>query len=670
MNTRRGRFLVVHGLILAVLSPCLAWAGDFDLSERRLIAGLREYDNRVIESLIALDGHNDVVRRAAENPDAVLADQSVESGIRAAILELAAYPGLLSIAAEAGPQTAHLAELRAHSAAGVSDRLARYHKDYEAATRAAAGQWQRLLDHDAVALGEYRSLLNEYCEAQRRRFSDFPFVVVRSRAYYLACPPDESILAFAAQRGVSEALGRVFDRWAEDNSPAAIDEQILENGEDVRSPNPDDLLAYLPESRRADMWASAASGESELVGLMPVILQPEGDQPIEARRAKIAAETARLWMSPSPSNERPAVASANDAPYGDFEDTPEITSREMSRDPREERDPRTDYAPQYEDDPGDDDAEISSLHSEPWTPYTELVPDDRGSSYGYPDRSYGDSDYGYREYVDYGGDGWYSGGYVDVGPSVYYSRGYRYYNSYSCGVPTYYGCAPVAACPPVVVWQRSSPLFVRDHSSHGRVSISIGGSRHDRHNEWGRSEQFPERRWQGEPARFGRGRDSSERANIESSQDSLRRRPSSVATVPNNPGVVSPHDRYRSASENLANRLNEMRDRAGRNMREISRRAAANTPAGRPAVPANNGKPTIRRGPGAPAGSPAIQQGGTRQRVTPSVPAGTPAAPRGAPAIRSTGRPSVQPGANSRSGARPPIQRIQRNNQPAQPRKH
>ncbi|MBL8879232.1 MAG: hypothetical protein JNG88_08940 [Phycisphaerales bacterium] len=644
---RRHNNQAVHGVIFALLSPWLALAGDFDLQERRLLAGIREYHSGVVDSIFVLATQPEAPGVAAQDPAAAIDEPSLEPGVRAALRELAAYPGLLSIVGDSTEQLAKLSSLRVRTGGRVFEALERLRADYDVHTRAAAGAWQRLLDQDTAALGEYRSLLNEYCEAQRQRFVDFPYVVVKSRAYYLACPPDESLLAFAAQRGVGDSLGRAFDRWAADFSPAAIDQAILENGENVRAPRAEDLLAYLPASRRADMWAMPGSNESELIGLMPVIMQPAGDQPEEARRAKLAAETARLW-SPPGVLERDL---REEDRRGDGEPP-------LARAPGEADDRMSALnAPEIADDVpasayDDDERDISSLQSNPWTPYTELSSD-------YDDRGYV-ADSRARSYGGYYDDGWYGGTYIDVGPTIYYGR-HRYYNSYSCGVPTYYGCAPIAACPPVVIWRDDSPLFCRERS-RGGISISIGGSDRDRWRGQDHSGYFPERRWNGGGSAYGQGRDSSERAHIESSGDSLRRRPSSVTQTPVRPREPNAGERIRSARENLNERLNELRDRAGRNSREIGRRAGANAPAGRPAVNPQNGGTTIRRGTAAPAGSPAVQPGGSPRRIGPSAPAGQPAVRRGS-AVRSSG-PTTH--SEPPRATRPPIQRTPRTVQPGQ----
>lgn len=641
---RRCNLMSMHGIVFVLFSPLVALAGDFDLSERRLMAGVREYHSGVFDSIAKLAGDIDLLRRTAANPEVAAMDNTLDSGTQAGLRELAAYPGLLSIIADSPERVSKLTELMERSRERFFERLDRLRMEYDAYARASSGAWQQLLDQDSAALGEYRSLLNDYCEAQRQRFADFPFVVVKSRAYYLACPPDETLLAFAAQRGVGDSLGRVFDRWAADFSPAAIDAAVLENGETVRSPREDDLLAYLPPERRADMWSLPGAGESELIGLMPVIMQPRGDQPEEAKRAKRAAETARLWSPPVPTNRETRTVPRDDIAYG----------TESGRLPIGEDDYLDGNAPEIAGDalPSTDsldDREVSALQSNPWTPYTELTPDNYGDDdAGYESRSYASSNRGYYD------DGWYGGTYIDVGPTVYYGRT-RYYSSYSCGVPSYYGCAPIAACPPVVVWQHDRPLFCRERS-RGGISISIGGSDGDRWRDHDRVNRFPQRRWEGEPATFGRGRDISERSNLESSRDSLRRRPSSVTQVPIRPREPNAAERIRSARENLNDRLAELRDRAGRNTREIGRRAGANAPAGQPASP-HHGGATIRRSPTAPAGSPAAQPGNSPRRLGPAAPAGQPAAPRGS-AVRSS-RPTDNSPA-PRSSSRPPIKRTPR----------
>lgn len=703
MNGRRSRKSIVCGLILTACGPWCVLAGEFDLDERRILAGVRDYPPKVIDALILLAERGELLQRASADPAGVAGDARLDDGARIALLELFAYPGLLSIAADSPSRAGRLAALLVRSPDRFEERVARLRTQYAHHARDAAAQWQRLLDRDAAALGEYRELLTAFCESQKSRFGDFPYVAARSRAYYLVCPPDEAVLAFAAQYGVSETLGRVLQRWAEDYSPAALDERILENGEEARTPRADEVLAYLPAARRAEMWSMEIVPDDRTIGLIPVMLQPPGDQPLEARNARVAAETARLWgMSAAPAaqpGEMPVAGAVRPYPH------PE-TELPASR--------RYERASSSSDGAADTGwmetesraADISSLRSEPWTPYTELVPTEEDNGYygGYSERydsgapgwGYGDSSYGYRGYTTYH-DRWYPGSWLDYGTSVAVYPSDRFYDSYSCGVPVYYGSRAVAACPPTVIWQSSTPLFVRDRSTRSGLSISIG-LRDDCDSR--RTHHFGHRTWSGEPVRWGRGRDVSERAHIESSTDSLRRRPSSVTTVPQRPGEPTAEQRIRSARQNLTDRLDELRDRAGRNAQSLGRRSGPSAPAGLPATAPPGASATVRRGPAAPAGRPAVEPGASRtlvprrpaispgpqprRGVQPSgaVQSAAPSSRKSAPQAQPPGgstraiRPTAIPprsnsvtGATSNTPARGPIQRVKRSSQPGQPNK-
>lgn len=702
MRTHRGRGFVSGGLILAVVWPWVSLAGEFDLDDRRTMASVRNYPPNVVDALIALADRPEVLRRGAENPEAVWGDPRLDNAARIALLELSTYPGLISIAADGAAQLRRLAALQARSSERFAERVSQLREQYENHTRNAAAQWQRILDRDSAALGEYRELLTAFCEFQKQRFADFPFVAARSRAYYLACPPDEAVLAFAAQNGVSETLGRVLERWAADYSPAALDERILENGEDTRGPRADEVLPYLPAARRAGMWCAETSPDDLTIGLIPVMLQPAGDQPLEARNARLAAETARLW-----SEDAAPVVRQDDRSIAHGERrflTSDATSPAVSRG----------VAPPPQTDELDVEGigwpgaasravDISSLRSDPWTPYTEVVPSE-GYSEVYPERydlgdgdwHYRGSDYGYRGYATYN-DRRYPGSWQGYGTSLTVGGSYRFYDAYSCGVPVYYGSRAVAACPPTVVWQPSTPLFVRDRSARSGVSISIG-LRDNCDSRWPSS--FRNRSWGSEPVRWGRGRDSSERAHIESSADSLRRRPSSVTQVPTRPYEPNAEQRIRSARQNLTHRLDELRERAARNTQSIGRRTGPSAPAGQPAMAPPGSPATIRRGPAAPAGRPAVEPGASgapvprRSAIAPGTsprrvvqPAGSvqnsPASRRSiSPAQPSNGstksvRPTAVPprgGAAIQSGtgsssSRGPIQRVKRSTQPGQPNK-
>ncbi|MGE3180922.1 MAG: hypothetical protein AB7N71_04770, partial [Phycisphaerae bacterium] len=70
---------------------------------------------------------------------------------------------------------------------------------------------------------------------------------------------------------------------------------LIDDSGSTLPPVPKDVLALQAPNQRKNMWQLNKTGTSEGVGLVPVILQPEGDQPIDARLAKGVIEHDRLW---------------------------------------------------------------------------------------------------------------------------------------------------------------------------------------------------------------------------------------------------------------------------------------------------------------------------------------------------------------------------------------
>jgi hypothetical protein len=278
----------------------------YRISPSRLLAGLRGYSDEVVEALVRLAQHPQVLEHVAQ---AIDADQQGELSVpdaspelRQAIETLRHAPELVMLAVTSPEQLERLRALWSVAPDGAAQRLRQLRAGYEQAAREAAWAWQRALEADPVALGEYRELLTGFCEAQREAVPGFACARVTDRRYYCACPPDEALLRYAAEVELPRSLGQVLARWSSEHAPDVIDAHL----ERTRVSPPAAVDARLsmhewPPEQRAAMWASVedAAGPQTL-GLVPIILQPPADQPAAARLAWAVVEHARLWLPPMP----------------------------------------------------------------------------------------------------------------------------------------------------------------------------------------------------------------------------------------------------------------------------------------------------------------------------------------------------------------------------------
>jgi hypothetical protein len=275
-------------------------SGSRELSEARLLAGLREYPGVVRRALLRVAAEPQLVEQLAndptwaDDPDSIQPQPSPE--LRDAIGVLARYPAAVAILADHPELMPRLAR---ENPARLDDAAEQFRAGYAAARLDAASAWERMLDENPAALNEYRELLTRYCEEAQKRQPDFPFVVVTETRYYRACPPSGEVMAFSQNSQPSSTLGGVLDRWWRENSPRVVDERVLRyTRSNATLQTFDAALAAAPLEQRAAMWR-AGPDRPDGAGLVPVVLQPLADQPQEARDAYAVAEQARLWGPPT-----------------------------------------------------------------------------------------------------------------------------------------------------------------------------------------------------------------------------------------------------------------------------------------------------------------------------------------------------------------------------------
>jgi len=403
MMARACIIIAMAGVIVG-LSPSVLAQGRSDMNNypgaanaqaavpaSRLAAGVREYPAGVLRALIVLADEPPLVRQLADDPELLdHPDQispPIDARVRGAIDQLRQMPAILAVAAAHPLELQALKRLYAEAPEGMEQRIQQMRVVYSQAELQAAVAWQRALESDPIAFGEYRDLLTRFCEEQRQSYAEYPCVEVVDRQYYLACVPNEAILDYLDHTDGINALRPLVQRWAGRYSPTQLDDAVL-RGEVPRAPgNLERTLAAQPTEVRENMWRPAEGQAAATVGLVPVIMQPPADQPPEARYAYAVGEHARLWTVGQ------AVAALPEEPVISGEppaDIQEALARAQARE---------DAALQYAED-----------HS--YYAYAN------GGSY-------------------YGG---YSGGYYDNYYDSYYPYGYRTYHTYYSTIwPYYYG---------------------------------------------------------------------------------------------------------------------------------------------------------------------------------------------------------------------------------------
>ena len=274
------------------------------ISLSRLAAGVRHYPAKIIRSLLVLGEHPLVLRQVADNPE-LIGDPDriappIADHLKAVIRDLAATPALIAVAAAHPAEMKLLRQVYAEAPDGVEQRIVELRASFAHARLEAAAAWQRALENDPAALGEYRKLLTAFSREQQRKFENFPYVHVTKRTYYYAAPPNEAIIMYAEQRrGEMNSLWRVLTNYWTAHRPEEMDGRALLRNKQPAAPIGDDVIAAAAPETRAEMWKPINGKVPESVGFMPVIMQPLADQPPEARYAFAIADHARLWTSPA-----------------------------------------------------------------------------------------------------------------------------------------------------------------------------------------------------------------------------------------------------------------------------------------------------------------------------------------------------------------------------------
>ncbi len=301
MNARRISNLVVAALFGGAAAHAQAGPGAAP-APLRVLAGVREYPEPVIEALVTLANQPRWAEAAAESVRATgeigVADPAMSQSARSALDALRPLPDAVVLAVERPRELAALRELRVRDWRRAAEITQQLRDAYRGARDAAAGEWRRRLS-GAAAHAAYGELLHRYCEHQRARNPNFACIEVLDPAYYEVLIPDSAIVNFAAGAEMPSGLRALLADWDREFGAAMIDDLILTGRRpqafgQVRSPSPQrDLKAGQPQWR---LSGGTAGGR-----LAPVILQPGTDQPAEARLALALLEHERLWLADDPS---------------------------------------------------------------------------------------------------------------------------------------------------------------------------------------------------------------------------------------------------------------------------------------------------------------------------------------------------------------------------------
>jgi hypothetical protein len=361
------------------------------ISPAQLAAGVRGYPARVLRSLLLLAEDPLLLRQLSDEPGLLERPEEISPPVTAqmcaAIRELSVMPAIVAVSAAHPAELQALRELYAQAPQEMEERIVQLWVAYERAELEAAAAWQKALERDPAALDEYREVVTRFCQAQREAYEDFPCVQVLEREYYYACPPHEAIILYALEHAESSAAMRVIEQWWEKYAPYELDARILSgNREPVDFEIGPDIVAALMPEQRAAMWKTVQGDYDDSVGLVPVIMQPPADQPLEAHYARAVAEQARLWTAEPPlaAPEEPVV-----------------------------------------------EGEAEGVHIDDWgyveEPAAEVVYDD-GGWWDYPSSwVYGPSTYSWPSYRSY---------------HVYYAPLAGYYCGYPVDWPLFLGCDP------------------------------------------------------------------------------------------------------------------------------------------------------------------------------------------------------------------------------------
>lgn len=295
-----------------------------DVSPQRVAAAVRGYHPDILRALLALADKPDVLEQLAQQPELTAhperIDPPVADDLRNHIRALQSAPEIALLAAAMPEQLATLQALDRESPGGLPALTIGLDLKYTRANKQAVAGWQQLLEASPAAADAYRELLTRFTRAQIEQYAAFPHVEVLDAKYYQAAPPIELIMAYAESQELPAALADVLERWWGAYAPEQIDAHVLQRAPLAAAPA-DASLAAAPVGERRDMWRTAGAGGTDAVGLMPVIMQPQGDQPADALLAYAVNEHARLWAPPAAEGAPPLAAEElEEAPY--FEETP------------------------------------------------------------------------------------------------------------------------------------------------------------------------------------------------------------------------------------------------------------------------------------------------------------------------------------------------------------
>ncbi|MGD8450556.1 MAG: hypothetical protein PVJ57_01950 [Phycisphaerae bacterium] len=436
-----------------VASPAAAqFAGDSvpatymvaadDLSPLRLLAGVRAYPDAALRTLLALADRPDLLRQLAEHPELIAQPDQISPPVpmdlQAAIRDMQRFPEAVALAAAYPEELATLRRIYAEAPDGLAARLAELRAAYDAAALDGARAWEQMLSSDPGAAAAYRDAVTRFCRAEIEQYPGFPCVQVTRPEYYYACPPNELLMGYVADSANASGLAALMERWWAEHGSEQVDARVQAMGGRALSyPPAGTCLAGLDVSQRITMWQLPAT-EQPSGDLVPIIMQPPADQPLDARLAFAVAEHARLWAPQS----LPAEA-VEPAPVAQVEPAPVLSPAPAPIEP----------------DPG-------------FVPWTEVV-DAEPQMYGDPDYDPGYTVV-YRDvspsptYVNYG-----TGSY-----RLHYATCYPYYSGYVWTWPLISTgpCWPATGPRHGIHYGCGSRAHVSYRGSHARVQFSIGTS--------------------------------------------------------------------------------------------------------------------------------------------------------------------------------------------------
>lgn len=301
ISRNRTWFAIVVLASLAANGSSRSPAGAADSrppTESELVAGLREYPTEIVRSLLTLASDDlPLLNNLAKNPDWLNKPELISPAPSAASLAhvrvLARIPDCVAVATAHPEALAQLASTYKQSPLQVETRASRMRLAYRAARLDGLVAWQRMLESDPRLLQQYAELVTRFCTEQRKQFPGFPVVSVTDLNYYAACPPSDVMLPFLEKNPPADALDQALVRWFSEYAAESIDTRALQETDPSKLPPvPGHLLAGKAPEQRSAMWQRQSSGG---VGLLPIIMQPEADQPVDARVAYGVMEHDRLW---------------------------------------------------------------------------------------------------------------------------------------------------------------------------------------------------------------------------------------------------------------------------------------------------------------------------------------------------------------------------------------